>query len=82
MRTAKETVEPLNPAKVEYEHARKLMNAQELGYPVVYKEKTHYVQEFTRCQDPCGSGLKTYVYLFGLPNMVPADEVTITERPQ
>lgn len=77
-----EVVEPVNPAKIEYEHARKLMNAQELGYPVTYRGLTQYIQEFHRCQDPNGAGLKTYIFLFGNATMIPAEEITITERPQ
>lgn len=73
---------PPNPAEIEYKHARLIMNAQEMGYPVTYNEKTHFIQEFHRCPDPNSSGLKTYVHLSGLPDLIPASEITITERPQ
>ena len=71
-----------NPAEVEYKHARLLMNAQELAHPVTYQGKPYYIQDFIRCPDPNGSGLKTYVYLGGNPEMIAANEITITEQPK
>jgi len=71
-----------SPAQVEYEHARKLMNAQELGYPVQWRGRNNFIQELHRVLDPNGSGLKTFIYLSGNPEIIPASEISIAERPQ
>lgn len=73
---------PANPVEVEYKHARLLMNAQELAHPVTYRDKTFYIQEFHRVEDPHSSGLKTYLHLKGMPELIPANEITITEQPK
>jgi hypothetical protein len=71
-----------NPAEVEYKHARMLMNAQELGWPVIYKGTKHFIQEFQRFPSPVGAGWTTAVYLAGNPELIPANEITITEQPK
>lgn len=79
----REIIPPPNPAEIEYKHARLLMNAQEMGYPVVWKGKNEFIHTFNRCDDPNSSGLKTYVHLRGMPNLeIPASEITLVERPQ
>jgi hypothetical protein len=71
-----------SPAEAEYKHARMLMNAQELGWPVVYKGTKHYIQEFQRFPSPIGAGWSTAVYLAGNPELIPASEITIKEEPK
>ena len=73
---------PTNPAEVEYKHARILMNAQELAHPVQYKGKTYFIQQFQRGDDPSSSALKTWVYLRGNPELIPANEITLEEQPK
>lgn len=69
-----------NPAEIEYKHARALMNAQELAWPVVYQGAKYYIQEFQRFPDPAGPGFKTAVYLAGNPQLIPATEIKIKEQ--
>lgn len=71
-----------NPAEIEYKHARILMNAQELALPVLYQGKHEFIQEFHRVDKEVGSGLQTYVYLRGNPNLILANEITIKEQPK
>jgi hypothetical protein len=73
---------PSNPAEIEYKHARILMNAQELGHPVMHKDKSYFIQQFQRGDDPHSSSLKTWVYLRGNPELIPANEITIEEQPK
>jgi hypothetical protein len=78
----REVIAPENPAELEYKKARILMNAQELAHPVIYQDKPAFIQEFHRIEDPSSSGLKTFVYLKGNPNLIPATEITIKEQPK
>lgn len=73
---------PTNPAEIEYKHARALMNVQELGLPVLYQGQNEFIQEFHRVDKEVGSGLQTYVYLRGNPDLIPASEITIKEQPK
>jgi len=73
---------PENTAEIEYKHARALMNAQELGYPVLYKGAKHFIQEFQRFENPEGPGFKTAIYLKGNPELIPATEIEIKEQPK
>jgi hypothetical protein len=70
------------PAEAEYLHARILLKAQEMAHPVTYKGKPYFIQEFQRGDDPHSSRLKTWVYLRGNPELIPANEITITEQPK
>ncbi len=70
------------PAEAEYLQARILLKAHEFGHPVMYKGKPCFIQQFQRGDDPHSSALKTWVYLRGIPDMIPADEITITEQPK
>jgi hypothetical protein len=71
-----------SPAEAEYKHARMLMNAQELGWPVIYRGKKEFIQEFQRYPSPVGAGWTTAVYLAGNPELIPASEITIKEEPK
>jgi hypothetical protein len=71
-----------SPAEAEYKHARMLMNAQELGWPVLYKGNKQFIQEFQRFENPSGTGFCTAVYLKGNPELIPANEITIKEEPK
>lgn len=73
---------PPNPAEVEYNHARLLLKAQEYAHPVIYKGKSYFIQQFQRGDDSHSSAIKTWVYLRGNPELIPANEITIEEQPK
>lgn len=73
---------PENPAELEYKHARALMNAQELAYPVIYQGAKYFIQEFQRFENTAGPGFKTALYLKGLKELIPATEIEIKEQPK
>ena len=73
---------PTNPAEAEYSHARLLLKAQEYAHPVIYKGKPYFIQQFQRGDDPHSSALKTWVYLRGNPDLIPANEITLEEQPK